>query len=76
MLGVQFIILNVETVTCCVSTSLFLRIVTEQAWEEYGRTGSTRDLAPFGQVVESSSPMAKKLIFDPAWIDLQRELES
>jgi hypothetical protein len=44
--------------------------------EEYGRTGSTRDLAPFGRVVESSSPMAKKLIFDPAWIDLQRELES
>ena len=43
--------------TCPVSTSLFLRIVTEHAWEEYGRTGSTRDLAPFWRVVESSSPM-------------------
>ena len=31
---------------------------------------------PFGRVVEPSSPMAKKLIFDPAWIDLQSELES
>ena len=62
--------------TCPVSTSLFLRIVTEHAWEEYGQTGSTRDLAPFWRVVESSSPMAKKLSFDPAWIDLQRELES
>ena len=62
--------------TCPVSTSLFLKVVTEHAWEEYGRTGSTRDLAPFWRVVESSSPMAKKLSFDPAWIDLQRELES
>lgn len=62
--------------TCPVSTSLFLRIVTEHAWEEFGRTKSTRDLAPFWRVVESSSPMAKKLSFDPAWIDLQRELES
>jgi len=26
-------------------------------------------------VVESSSPMAKKLNFDSAWIDLQQELE-
>ena len=62
--------------TCPVSTSIFLRIVTESAWEEYCRTGSTRDLAPFWRVIESSSPMAKKLSFDPAWIDLQRELES
>jgi hypothetical protein len=61
--------------TCPVSTSIFLRIVTEHAWEEYGRTGSIKDLAPFWRVVESSSPMAKKLSFDPAWIDLQRQLE-
>ena len=38
-------------------------------------TGSTRDVAPFWRVVESSSPLAKKLSFDPAWIDLQRQLE-
>ena len=62
--------------TCPVSTSFFLKIVAEHAWEEYGRTGSTQDLAPFWRVVESSSPMAKKLTFDSAWIDLLRELES
>jgi hypothetical protein len=61
---------------CPVSTSIFLKIVAEHAWEEYGQTGSTRDLAPFWRVVESNSPMAKKLSFDPGWIDLQRELES
>ena len=61
--------------TCPVSTSLFLRIVAEHTWEEFSRTGSTEDLAPFWRVVESSSPMAKKLNFDSAWIDLQQELE-
>ena len=61
--------------TCPVSTSLFLRIVAEHTWEEFSRTGSTKDLAPFWRVVESSSPMAKKLNFDSAWIDLQQELE-
>ncbi|NBY33379.1 MAG: hypothetical protein EBQ68_04930 [Betaproteobacteria bacterium] len=61
--------------TCPVSTSIFLRIVAEHSWEEFSRTGSTKDLAPFWRVVESSSPIAKKLNFDPAWIDLQQELE-
>jgi hypothetical protein len=61
--------------TCPVSTSLFLRIVAEHTWEEFNQTGSTKNLAPFWRVVESSSPMAKKLNFDSAWIDLQQELE-
>jgi hypothetical protein len=60
---------------CPVSTSLFLRIVAEHTWEEFSRTGSTKDLAPFWRVVESNSSMAKKLNFDSAWIDLQQELE-
>lgn len=62
--------------TCPVSTSIFLKIVAEHAWEEYARTGTTAELPPFWRVVESRSPMAKKLSFDPAWIDLQRELEA
>jgi hypothetical protein len=62
--------------TCPVSTSLFLRIVAEYSWEEFSRTGSTREMAPFWRVLESNSPMAKKLSFDPSWINLQRELES
>jgi hypothetical protein len=44
--------------TCPVSTSLFLRIVAEHTWDEFSRTGSTKELAPFWRVVESSSPMA------------------
>ena len=66
---------NRSDATCPVSTSIFLRTVAEYAWEEFNRTGSTHDLAPFWRVVESNSPMAKKLNFDPAWIELQQELE-
>ena len=62
--------------TCPVSTSIFLKTVAEHAWEEYNRTGSTQDLAPFWRTVDASSPLAKKLSFDSAWIDLQRELEA
>jgi hypothetical protein len=62
--------------TCPVSTSLFLRIVAEHAWEQYSVSDSTKDLAPFWRTVDASSPMAKKLSFDSAWIDLQRELEA
>ena len=61
--------------TCPVSTSIFLRIVAEHTWDEFNSSSSTQDLAPYWRVVESSSPMAKKLNFDSAWIDLQRELE-
>ena len=61
--------------TCPVSTSIFLRIVAEHTWEEFNSSSSKQDLAPFWRVIESSSPMAKKLNFDSAWIDLQRELE-
>ena len=62
--------------TCPVSTSIFLKTVAEHAWEEYNRTGSTQDLAPFWRTVDASSPLDKKLSFDSAWIDLQRELEA
>ena len=50
--------------TCPVSTSIFLKTVAEHAWEEYNRTGSTQDLAPFWRTVDASSPLAKKLSFD------------
>ena len=62
--------------TCPVTTSLFLKIVAEYSWEDYSRSGSTRDLAPFWRVIDSHSPIAKKLSFDSAWIDLQRDRDA
>jgi hypothetical protein len=62
--------------TCPVSTSLFLRIVAEYAWEEHTEKNiPLADLPPFWRVVEPGTPLSKKLSFDQAWISLQRELE-
>lgn len=62
--------------TCPVSTSLFLRIVAEYAWEEHSeRSVPLADLPPFWRVIEPGTPLSKKLSFDQAWIALQRELE-
>ena len=62
--------------TCPVSTSLFLRIVAEYAWEEYSEKNTPlTDLPPFWRVVEPGTPLSKKLSFDQAWISLQRDLE-
>ena len=66
---------NRSDATCPVSTSIFLRTVAEYTWEEFNRTGSTQDLVPFWRAVESGSPIAKKLNFDPVWIELQQKLE-
>ena len=62
--------------TCPVTTSLFLKIVAEYSWEDYSCSGSTRDLAPFWRVIDSHSTIAKKLSFDSAWIDLQRDRDA
>ena len=62
--------------TCPVSTSIFLRIVAEYAWEEHNeRDVPLADLPPFWRVVDPGSTLSKKLSFDPAWIGLQRDLE-
>lgn len=62
--------------TCPVSTSLFLRIVAEYAWEEHSEKNvALADLPPFWRVVEPGTPLSKKLSFDQAWIGLQRDLE-
>ncbi|ALK88409.1 hypothetical protein L63ED372_01198 [Limnohabitans sp. 63ED37-2] len=62
--------------TCPVSTSIFLRIVAEYAWEEHNeRNVPLADLPPFWRVVEPGTPLSKKLSFDQTWIALQRELE-
>ncbi len=62
--------------TCPVSTSIFLRIVAEHAWEEFNLHNNQQDIAPFWRVIDPESSLAKKLSFDPAWIRLQREMET
>ncbi len=62
--------------TCPVSTSLFLRIVAEHAWEEHmAGNQAIESLPPFWRVIDPGSPLSRKLSFDQAWITLQREIE-
>jgi hypothetical protein len=63
--------------TCPVSTSIFLRIVAEYAWEEHiERKVAITDVPPFWRVVEPGTPLSKKLKCDQDWIRLQRDLEA
>jgi hypothetical protein len=63
--------------TCPVSTSLFLRIVAEYAWEEHvERSVALSQLPPFWRVIEPGTPLSRKLSFDQDWIRLQRDLEA
>ncbi len=60
---------------CPVSTSIFLRMVAESAWDQIQSGRSTEDVAPFWRVIDANSTIAKKLRTDSAWITHQRSLE-
>ena len=61
---------------CPVSTSLFLRIVAEAAWDEIESGKAAAEVAPFWRVVDPKSPLAKKLRAGEHWIAQQRLAES
>lgn len=60
---------------CPVSTAIFLRTVTEHAFEQVQAGVAIQEIAPVSRVIEPKSPLLKKLSFDPAWIVTRRELE-
>jgi hypothetical protein len=60
---------------CPVSTSIFLRIVAEAAWDQIEAGTPVRDVAPFWRVVEPGSPLARKLRMGSDWIAHQRDME-
>jgi hypothetical protein len=62
--------------TCPVSTSIFLRMVAQQALSELAEGKSRDEVTPFWRVVEPGSPIAKKLALNPDWIEHQRSLEA
>ena len=59
--------------TCPVTTGIFLRIVSEAAYEEY--LEGKQDITPFWRVVEPESTLAKKLMATSAFIVTMREQE-
>lgn len=58
--------------TCALTTGIFLRIVSELAYERYQQKQA---VTPFWRVVEPGSKLADKLSFDKAFIEQMRQSE-
>jgi hypothetical protein len=61
--------------TCPVSTEIFLRTVSEAAWDEIEAGTPVTEVTPFWRVVDPKSPLAKKLRAGSGWIEQQRAAE-
>lgn len=61
--------------TCPVSTAIFIRTVSEAAWDDIQAGVPLQQVAPFWRMVDPSSPLAKKLRAGSEWITHQRAAE-
>ncbi len=61
--------------TCPVSTSIFIRISAQAAIDEINEGMEPSEVTPFWRLLTSKDKITKRLTIDPAWIDLQRDLE-
>lgn len=62
--------------SCPVTTSIFLRIVSEVAFEKHEQGASLNEITPFWRVINSKMPIAKKLSCGIDFINLQRKKEN
>lgn len=62
--------------TCPLTTGIFLRIVSEAAHEEFRKGTPLSKITPFWRVVETRSPMNKKLTFGTLFVASQRKREN
>jgi hypothetical protein len=61
-------------VTCPLTTGIFLRIVSEAAYEEYENGKPIEAITPFWRVVDANGNTAKKLSFGTAFLkDMQKK---
>ncbi|OSZ79386.1 hypothetical protein CAP35_14335 [Chitinophagaceae bacterium IBVUCB1] len=61
--------------TCPVTSGIFLRIVAENAYEEFQKGKATSKIAPFWRMMDKKSPALKKLTFGPDFVLEQRSKE-
>ncbi|WP_430928448.1 hypothetical protein [Polaribacter marinivivus] len=61
--------------SCPVTTVIFLRIVSEVAFENYQKTNNLTSITPFWRVVDTKMPIAKKLSCGIDFINNQRKKE-
>ena len=62
--------------SCPVTTSIFLRIVSEVALEEYQQGKSIDEITPFWRIINTKMPIAKKLSCGVDFIHQQRQKEN
>ena len=60
--------------TCALTTGIFLRIISERAYEQYTENEKT-DITPFWRIVEACSKLAGKLSFLKQFIVDMRKAE-
>jgi hypothetical protein len=60
---------------CPVSTTIFLRMIAEVAWDELQRGKGVEEVTPFWRVIGPDVALAKRLRVPQAWLRAQRELE-
>jgi hypothetical protein len=61
---------------CCpVTSGIFLRIVAEAAYEDYIAGKPLKKITPFWRMIDSKTPVAKKLTFGTDFIRQQRAKE-
>ena len=63
-------------VTCPLTTGIFIRIVSEAAYEEYKTGKSLEDITPFWRSVNPNSNLAKKLDCGVNFIKAQQNKEN
>ncbi len=61
--------------TCPLTTGIFLRIVAEYNYEKLQNGGKLANIAPFWRIINSKSPLAKKLSFGIDFLNEQRQRE-
>lgn len=61
--------------TCPVTTGIFLRIVAENAYEEYKKGKALNKITPFWRAMSIKSPSAKKLTFGKKFLLDQQKKE-
>ncbi len=61
--------------TCPITSGIFIRIVSEAAYEEYEQGKALNKIAPFWRILDEKSPAAKKLSFGIEFLKAQRKKE-
>lgn len=61
--------------TCPVTSGIFLRIVSENAYDEYMAGKPPAKITPFWRMIDSSAPICKKLSFGTEFVQQQRKKE-